>query len=179
MKTKQLIVSLQIFETGIMFSKNLNNQNVVDWFERFELLRTRWSQRDRGYEVVKEQQFKMKFCHFCGRSNHFSPPSQPIQSFQIDKTGYSKPHSYYKNSLRNSQQKQKKTLNTANGSTLKTIGKKSLSLTIGSKRLKALSLLPETYIMTYNRIIYVSCDKKLHMRFANDVTNYYACGNRV
>ncbi|RMZ97656.1 hypothetical protein BpHYR1_030406 [Brachionus plicatilis] len=29
------------------------SQNVVDWFERFELLTTRWSQRDRGYEVVK------------------------------------------------------------------------------------------------------------------------------
>ncbi|RNA42833.1 hypothetical protein BpHYR1_007673 [Brachionus plicatilis] len=39
-------------------------------------------------------------------TNLNKPPSQPNQSFQIDKTKYSKPNSYYKNTLRNSQPKQ-------------------------------------------------------------------------
>jgi hypothetical protein len=29
------------------------SQNVVDWFEKFELLTTRWSNKERGYEVVR------------------------------------------------------------------------------------------------------------------------------
>lgn len=54
-----LVTTLKNLATSLAQNKLLKidslkypTQNVVSWFERFELLTTRWTEEDRGYEVV-------------------------------------------------------------------------------------------------------------------------------